>query len=194
MTPQGAPQKSSSVMLVVLAVGAVCGLCCVGTLAAVAVPNFIKFGARSKQAEVKSNLKALYTAEKSYFGEHAAYSESVEEVGYLPSRGLRYRYLLAPRGELLMAGQPDGGQHSSIAADIMSPDNALLLSRIPPPLLAEVGIKGECPACQMTIMAVGNLDNDSTVDVWSVSTADRTIDGEVVRAGTAYKHIDDINE
>ena len=31
----------------------------IGILAAIAVPNFIRFQARSKQAEAKANLKAL---------------------------------------------------------------------------------------------------------------------------------------
>ena len=49
--PQGAPKKSSSTLLiVVLVVGGLAALCCVGSLAAIAVPNFIKFGGRAKQA------------------------------------------------------------------------------------------------------------------------------------------------
>ncbi len=32
-----------------------------GLLASIAIPNFIKFQARSKQSEAKANLKAIYT-------------------------------------------------------------------------------------------------------------------------------------
>src|SRR5260370_3924650 len=38
----------------------------IGILAAIAIPNFIKFQARSKQSEAKANLKASFTAEKAY--------------------------------------------------------------------------------------------------------------------------------
>src|SRR5262245_18512075 len=38
-------------------------------LAAIAIPNFIKFQERSKQAECKYNLKSAFTAEKSYYQE-----------------------------------------------------------------------------------------------------------------------------
>src|ERR1043165_1121016 len=38
----------------------------IGIQAAIAIPNFIKFQARSKQSECKSNLKGLYTAAKFY--------------------------------------------------------------------------------------------------------------------------------
>ena len=56
--PVGAPKKSNNVLIVVLVVGGLCMFCCVGTIALIAVPNFIKFSARSKQAEVKSGLSA----------------------------------------------------------------------------------------------------------------------------------------
>ena len=36
----------------------------IGILAAIAIPNFVKFQCRSKQSEARSSLKAIYTAEK----------------------------------------------------------------------------------------------------------------------------------
>src|SRR3954466_16304497 len=63
----------------------------IGILAAIAIPNFIKFQARSKQSEAKTNLKAVFTAEKSWFGEHDSYS-SFGSAGYYPERGNRYWY------------------------------------------------------------------------------------------------------
>ncbi len=199
MTPPG-PQKSksSTVLLVVLAVGGLSAICCIGTLAAIAVPNFIKFGARAKQAEVRSNLKALFTAERAHFMEHDAYTESFEELNFIPERGNRYRYVLSTSGELLVPGAPDGGQHSSVGADQRNspaPDNAALFRGIPASLLSELGLKGDCPAsCRITAVAVANLDADATVDVWSVSTEARTIDGQLVAAGVPHKHVDDIEE
>ena len=54
----------------------------IGILAAIAIPNFIKFQARSKQSEAKSNLKAMFTAERSYFQEHDKYESQVNLVGF----------------------------------------------------------------------------------------------------------------
>lgn len=199
MTPQGAPQKSNTntVLVVVLVVGGLSLLCCVGGLAAIAVPNFLKFNVRAKQGEVKMNLKAAYTAQKAWFAEKDTYSESVEEVGFLPEPHNRYRYFLAVSGDPLVPGAPDGGFHPGIAADLRvgpSPDNAALLAGIPPPLLAEAGLHGKCPdACHITILAAGNIDGDSTIDVWSVSTKDRSIDGVTVPAGKPHMHTDDTN-
>jgi len=44
----------------------------IGILAAIAIPNFIKFQARSKQSEAKANLKAVFTAQKAFFQEKDA--------------------------------------------------------------------------------------------------------------------------
>jgi prepilin-type N-terminal cleavage/methylation domain-containing protein len=64
----------------------------IGILAAIAIPNFIRFQARSKQSEVKANLKSLFTAERSYFQEKDAYSECIKKIGFSPERGNRYHY------------------------------------------------------------------------------------------------------
>ena len=63
----------------------------IGILAAIAIPNFIKFQARSKQSEAKTNLKAVFTAEKSWYGEHDTYA-AFGTAGYNPERGNRYWY------------------------------------------------------------------------------------------------------
>jgi type IV pilus assembly protein PilA len=64
----------------------------IGILAAIAIPNFIRFQARSKQSEVKANLKGLFTAELAYYGEKSAYTECIRKLGWGPERGNRYHY------------------------------------------------------------------------------------------------------
>jgi type IV pilus assembly protein PilA len=66
----------------------------IGILAAIAIPNFIRFQARSKQAEAKTNLKAIFTGQKSRFGERDRYSDFLGEIGFAPERGNRYAYEL----------------------------------------------------------------------------------------------------
>jgi type IV pilus assembly protein PilA len=55
----------------------------IGLLAALAIPNFIRFQARSKQSEVKANLKGLFTAEKAYYQEKDTYSGCIKKIGFL---------------------------------------------------------------------------------------------------------------
>ncbi|HXK25851.1 MAG TPA: prepilin-type N-terminal cleavage/methylation domain-containing protein [Myxococcota bacterium] len=49
----------------------------IGILAAIAIPNFIKFQLRSKAGEGKVNLAAIRTAEESYFAEAGTYMDWV---------------------------------------------------------------------------------------------------------------------
>ena len=64
----------------------------IGILAAIAIPNFIRFQARSKQAEAKSSMKAIFTGQKSRFAEKDSYTFKTGEVGFAPERGNRYLY------------------------------------------------------------------------------------------------------
>src|SRR5215813_15099935 len=66
----------------------------IGILAAIAIPNFIRFQARSKQSEAKTNLKGVFTGQRSYFGERDADSSFVANIGFAPERGNRYIYRL----------------------------------------------------------------------------------------------------
>lgn len=196
--PQGAPKKSTAtIIIIVVIVGGLAALCCIGTLAAIAIPNFIRFQARSKQSEVKSNLKAAYFAEKSYFAEKEEYSDDFQTIGFSPERGNRYLYLVSEGGGTLIPGGANG-PHSIIAADTKVAPGAsapAYLAGIPPALLAQAGVQGTCPdACSVTLLGVGNVDNDSTLDVWSVSSEARTIGGESVPAGQPYQHVNDLTE
>src|ERR1700739_815422 len=72
----------------------------IGILAAIAIPNFIKFQARSKQSEAKANLKAAFTAEKAYVQEKDSYQALINIVGFSPERNNRYAYFLSSTGTL----------------------------------------------------------------------------------------------
>ncbi len=72
----------------------------IGILAAIAIPNFLKFQAKSKQSEAKTNLKGVYTAETAYFGEQNTYG-TFDAVNWVPvGRTKIYAYTLneAPAG------------------------------------------------------------------------------------------------
>ncbi len=64
----------------------------IGLLAALAIPNFIKFQARARQSEARSNLKSVYTAEKSYYGDKQTYYDAFSVTGFEPEMNNRYAY------------------------------------------------------------------------------------------------------
>lgn len=197
--PAPAPQKKSGVSTVVIVVVAVVVICpcIIGVLAAIAIPNFIKFQSRAKQSEAKVQLKSAFMAEQMYFVDKQKFSTSPEEVGFSPERGNRYLIAFSADGDLAESGKPTKGATGVKADSSRFPDidNEAIERGIPAELMNEVGVSGTCPDdCGITIVAAGNIDMDPTIDVWSVSTKERVINGVPVAAGQPHNHVDDTRE
>jgi type II secretory pathway pseudopilin PulG len=153
----------------------------VGILAAIAIPNFIRFQARSKQSECKYNLKAAYTGQRALFAEKDTYGTTATEIGFSPERNNRYAYYL--------------GGDETIEAQLSTTPSGALRGALSGRLQEELGVQGSCPRdCNVTMACAGNLDNDGTIDVWSISSADRTIKGEQVPAGMPYNEVNDVTD
>lgn len=56
----------------------------IGILAAVAIPNYQKYQARSRQTEAKVGLAAAFTAEKGFAAEQNTFSSCLVNIGYSP--------------------------------------------------------------------------------------------------------------
>src|SRR3989337_4367439 len=65
----------------------------IGILAAIAIPNFLKFQAKSKMSEAKTNLGAIYTGQLSFFGEQNSYG-NFDSLNWSPSGTPRYQFAL----------------------------------------------------------------------------------------------------
>jgi len=61
----------------------------IGILAAIAIPNFIRFQLRSKTGEAKVNLAAMRTAEEGYFGEYSVYVAAATDPALPPVQSKR---------------------------------------------------------------------------------------------------------
>jgi type IV pilus assembly protein PilA len=70
----------------------------IGLLAALAIPNFLKFQARSKQSEARSNLKSYFTAERSYYADKQMFLDVAGPIGFGPESANRYGYFLGAAG------------------------------------------------------------------------------------------------
>ncbi len=162
------------------------------------VPRIIKLNVRSPRSEVRSNLKGAWSAERSFSNETNRYTEHPLEAGFVPERSNRYLYLFSSLGRTqqrsAQAITPDE-QVVGIAPDTFkypAATEAEARAGIPPSLLREVGVSGTCPACEVTVVAAGNIDQDATIDVWSISSVDRVADdGTRIDAGRPWNHIDD---
>lgn len=120
----------------------------VGVMAAIAIPNFMKFEGRSKQSEVKSNLKAAFTAQRVYLQEKDRWGRTFEEIGFQPEPGRRYTYCM---GKQCM---PCDKEDCKVAP-------------APSPCQGLTSV-GKGPQEGFSICAYGNLDSDDTWDVWVI--------------------------
>lgn len=69
-----------------------------GILAAIAIPNFIRYQCKSKQSEAKSTLKSLYYAEQSFYAEHNFYSSDLKSINFQTNGTTHYLYGFAEAG------------------------------------------------------------------------------------------------
>ncbi|MBI5191547.1 MAG: prepilin-type N-terminal cleavage/methylation domain-containing protein [Nitrospirae bacterium] len=113
----------------------------IGILAVIAIPNFFKYMAKSKQAEVKTNLKGIFTVEMSYFTEYNSFASEFNSLAWLPVGPYRYSYA--------MGGAPSG---------LDPPFGAAVNCGTP-----AAGING------FTAVGWGNIDSDLATDTWQIT-------------------------
>ncbi len=124
----------------------------IGILAAIAIPNFLKFQAKSKQSEAKTNLKAIYTAETSYFGEYSSYN-TFDAVNWAPvGTSQRYDYSL---------GADQGVVNPGSTLKIISTDGT--------DDTGSITAADDVDQNNFTSAAIGNVDNDADFDEWSIN-------------------------
>jgi len=56
----------------------------IGILAAIAIPNFLRFQAKSKQSEARELLSSVYTAQVAYFAEQNEFG-NMTNIGFQPA-------------------------------------------------------------------------------------------------------------
>jgi type IV pilus assembly protein PilA len=148
----------------------------IGILAAIAIPNFIKFQARSKQSEAKANLKAIFTAQKAFFQERDRFSTLTGELGFEPERNNRYAYFLTNTGNIQArtgAALVTAITFNGIAVDTFKYGSAMGQPYTTTVCSSAAGLTGT-PATRFDALALGNIDADPTVDQWSISSDSRT--------------------
>ena len=79
----------------------------IGILAAIAIPNFLRFQLKAKSSEGKTNLAAIRTAEQSYYSEYGRY---VSSTGLSPTNypGSSKTGFVATTGFTTLGWSPEG--------------------------------------------------------------------------------------
>ena len=143
-----------------------------GMVAAIAIPNFIRYQARAKQAECRTKLREIWRAQQTYRAAHGRAATSFDELEVRIPPGNRYAYFLAS-GELRPADTRFGGQPVNPVGVAQEQSTAL---------------EGRFVAA-----CIGNIDQDATLDVWTVSDEDAQLpDGTSAPAGTPRNRVNDV--
>jgi type IV pilus assembly protein PilA len=59
----------------------------IGILAAIAIPNFMSYQCKAKQAEAKSVLGNMRVLQEAYFAEYGIYGSSTGTIGFITPKG-----------------------------------------------------------------------------------------------------------
>ena len=116
----------------------------IGILAAIAIPNFLRFQAKSKQSEAKTNLGGIFTAETAYFAEKNVFA-NLGTISWAPVGTPKYRYTTG-------AGTDQGDLGVTLAAWVTA--TPAVPATTPP---------------SFTAGAQGSVDTDALNDQWTIN-------------------------
>jgi len=116
----------------------------IGILAAIAIPNFMTYQAKSRQSEAKVGLGGIFTTATSYFAENGTYSVLPTGLGYAPAGSPKYTF-------------------SYNSAQINTVGTATICNGVTT-VVAPVAT-----ASAFTSGARGNIDGDNTCDEWTIN-------------------------
>ena len=124
----------------------------IGVLAALAIPDFMKMTAKSRQTEAKVNLSSLFTAQSGFRDQNLRPAQSFDELGWKPDVEKHvYAYFIF-KDSLQPAAGPEYQLPPDVAARLES---------------------GEYGGA-----AMGNIDSDETPDLW-VITSEKALENPV---------------
>jgi type IV pilus assembly protein PilA len=133
------PRKTGFTLIELMIVVAV-----IGILAAIAIPNYMKYQAKAKQSEAKINMKGVFTVEMTYFTENNKYTGDFNELNWIPVGPYKYAYFI---------GVDMQGLKNLNVSDATS-------EGADPPAAGASGF---------TAVAWGNIDSDPQYDVWEIT-------------------------
>jgi len=136
----------------------------IGILAAIAIPNFIAYQAKSKQSEAKVSLGAIFTSAVAYQAESQnpqSYAPNlITAIGWQPSGSPRYSFWYGTGVNAAGASTATATFQGSSTAT--TPCNVTVVP-------ASGGFTVAATAAGFTAGANGNIDGDVSCDHWFIS-------------------------
>lgn len=144
---------------------------------------------RSRQTEAGANLRELFIRATQHYAKHQRYTADFAALEFKPEVKSRYAYVTA--------AQPISVdlERTVVMAASASVSEAQLREVLAGRFAGDIrpGVTGVCPdECEFSVIAVGNVDDDAFLDVWSMSTKARVApDGSKIDPGAPFNDADD---
>lgn len=142
----------------------------IGILAAVAIPQFGKYQAKSRASEARLNLSALYTAEISFFAEADSYGTCLADMGF-PQPAVGTNYYAYGFNNTLNPANPALGIVCASANAYRSTRSHGGRGPIETPAGNLNGPTPDATARTFIAGAAGWVDGDVDIDGWTVNEA-----------------------
>ena len=137
----------------------------IGILAAIAIPNFLAYQAKSKQSEAKVSLSAIFTSAVAYQTESRnpqSYAPSmISQIGWLPAGPSRYSFWYQD-GVDMTTGAGITITRFSGTSTATTPCNVTVAP-------ATGGYSVGATSLGFTAGASGNIDGDAACDHWFIN-------------------------
>ena len=148
----------------------------IGILSAIAVPNFKKYQAKSKQSEAKIQLAALYQTEVSAQADYNTYATCIVDLGYEQSPKGYYWIGFSDHyttGNSAITSPPYSAPCSSASG--VSPSQVLKV-QLPLVVLADLPIAGSAATTSSVLFKAGAAGQISSttpvvIDKWTIDQA-----------------------
>ncbi|MBS0169391.1 MAG: type II secretion system protein [Nitrospira sp.] len=164
------PSKQTGFTLIELMVVVVI----VGILAALAIPNFLRYRAKAMQAEARSNLAGIFVAETSFFTERKEFG-NFTDIGFAIAAGGTNRYTYRSGLGVGAGTGPNGGT-------LCGPATSCDTIQTESPSVGMITYTGSVGVATTSISgftatAAADLDTDATHDGWYVNDAKQGLIG-----------------
>lgn len=116
----------------------------IGILAAIAIPSYLNFQAKTKRTEVKTNLGAIHGAQVSYYSENNIFSNDFNQIRWVPVGSNYYYSYSVDTAKTQIFGKGD-----------------------PVP----AGVNPGADNISFSAYGWGNIDNDSILDIWKIDAS-----------------------
>tara|TARA_B100000315_G_scaffold35855_2_gene30542 strand:- start:780 stop:1193 length:414 start_codon:yes stop_codon:yes gene_type:complete len=100
----------------------------IGILATIAIPNFLRYQAKTKQVEAKVNLGAIFSTQTTYHSEMTSYSSSFSALNWAPAGSTRYSYAILGASSISFSIGASANIDSDAVIDIWYINDAKILS------------------------------------------------------------------